>query len=98
MSPKKLELAGEILRRLRARFAPGGLLHYGQGKWYPGEPLPRWALSCFWRKDGTPLWEAAEEDADRRARTSEDAKAFATKVAAILGLSPDYVLAAYEDP
>ncbi|HSS27993.1 MAG TPA: transglutaminase family protein, partial [Usitatibacter sp.] len=98
MSPKKLELAGELLRRLRARFAPGGLLHYGQGKWYPGVPLPRWALSCFWRKDGTPLWEAAEDDANGPARSSEDARAFAVKLAGILGLSPDYVLPAYEDP
>src|SRR6185503_99161 len=77
MSPRKLELAGELLRRLRARFAPGGLLHYGQGKWYPGEPLPRWALSCFWRKDGTPLWEAAEDDTGGPTRTHEDALAFA---------------------
>ena len=98
MSPKKLELATELLRRLRARFAPGGLLHYGQGKWYPGEPLPRWALSCFWRKDGTPLWEGPEDNGIGAARTEEDASRFANRLAELLGIPTRYILPAYEDP
>ena len=101
MSPKKLELATQLLYRLRARFAAGGLLHFGQGKWFPGEPLPRWALSCFWRKDGTPLWEEEKDDiAPTQAgdSTDEDARRLATELAQALSLSPDYVIAAYEDP
>ena len=100
-SEKKYALAVDLLHRLRKRFAPGSLLHFGQGKWYPGEPLPRWALSCHWRRDGVPLWEDekilpglhAEEKA-----TPEEARRFADELAGALGLEADAVIPAYEDP
>ena len=98
-SPRKVALAEDLLRRLRERFAPGGMLHFGQGKWYPGEALPRWALSCFWRRDGTPLWQEAPPAREGTTPpTHEDARRFAVELAQALGLSPDFVMPAHEDP
>ena len=96
MSEKKLELATKLVHRLRDRFAPGGLLHFGQGKWYPSEPLPRWALSCFWRKDGVALWEGEEPSVPLKG--DDDARRFIDDLAQRLGLSPELAIAAYEDP
>ena len=98
---QKRKLAGELLRRLRDHFAPGGLLYYGQGKWYPGEPLPRWQLACFWRKDGKPVWKdpalLADENKDYGFR-QEHAERFIRELAKRLGLKGSYILPGYEDP
>jgi uncharacterized protein (DUF2126 family) len=91
LSPKKRELAEVLLRRLTKRFAPGGFLHMGQGKWYPGEPLPRWALGVYWRGDGIPLWRDPALIADTRADGDADigaAQRFALEIAGELGLDP----------
>jgi uncharacterized protein (DUF2126 family)/transglutaminase-like putative cysteine protease len=100
VSHKKRVLSGTLLRRLRAKFAPGGLLHYGQGKWYPGEPLPRWALGCYWRKDGVPVWSddalIADESKDYGFGASE-ARKLGERIAAYLGVDPQFLLPAYED-
>ena len=101
VGPTKRTLADDLIRKLHARFAPGGLLHYGQGKWYPGETLPRWAFGLYWRKDGVPIWKNSELIApieNPRKAHIEDAELLAEGVAGRLGLGPDYVMPAFEDP
>jgi uncharacterized protein (DUF2126 family) len=96
----KRKLAGELLLRLQRRFAPGGLTHYGQGKWYPGEPLPRWALGCYWRNDGKPLWKDARwlgEPGRDDGNGPAEAQRLVHALAARLGLDAGRVIPAYED-
>jgi uncharacterized protein (DUF2126 family) len=95
----KRERAGHLLGRLAKHFAPHGLLHFGQGKWYPGEPLPRWALSCFFRKDGVPIWRDPSLVADDASPSSgkPDAERFARSLARHLNVNPSYAAPAYED-
>ena len=62
--PTSAALSIDLYKRLKAEYAPTGLAHFGQGKWYPGEPLPRWSLNCFWRRDGEPIWQNPELLAD----------------------------------
>jgi uncharacterized protein (DUF2126 family)/transglutaminase-like putative cysteine protease len=100
VGPTKRALADTLIRRLRDRFAPGGMLHYGQGKWYPGESLPRWAFGLYWRTDGVPLWKSADRIATEKANTNptvDDAKALVHAIAGKLGLDASYAIPAYED-
>ncbi|MBZ5795201.1 transglutaminase family protein [Burkholderia contaminans] len=100
LGPTKRGYATELVQRLRAEYGDGGFLHFGQGKWYPGEQLPRWALSIFWRADGQPVWHDPSLFADERepsAYTTDDAKRFIDALAARLNLTGDFILPGYED-
>ncbi|WP_374621580.1 transglutaminase family protein, partial [Devosia sp.] len=101
VGPTKRAKADALIRRLRERFAPGGLLHYGQGKWYPGETLPRWTFSLYWRRDGKPVWQRADlvarEGVVTDARPGDDRRLL-DAIASSLGLGTETIDAAYEDP
>jgi uncharacterized protein (DUF2126 family)/transglutaminase-like putative cysteine protease len=100
LGPMKYRRGDELARRLRDRLAPGGFLHHGQGKWYPGESLPRWALGIYWRKDGQPIWtnpELVADEAKPKMHNDQDAKAFVTRLAERLGVEPRYAVPGYED-
>jgi len=100
LGPQKRLLAVQLLRRLYARFAAGGLLYSGQGKWYPGEALPRWALACYWRHDGRPVWHDVQLLADETRHYGCDvvqAERFVQKLALRLGVPPELAIAGYED-
>ncbi|MDI1284564.1 MAG: transglutaminase family protein [Reyranella sp.] len=100
LGPEKRRLAGVLFRKLADRFAKKPLLHFGQGKWYPGEQLPRWALGCFWRKDGQPIWRDPHLTAVESkpvGATPEAAQRFALAIAERLQLNPGYLFPAFED-
>jgi uncharacterized protein (DUF2126 family) len=100
LGPTKRMRAQELVLRLRDRYGVGGFLHYGQGKWYPGEQLPRWALSICWRADGQPIWHDPTLFADERVTqhyTAADAQRFALALTRRLGIADTTVQAGYED-
>jgi uncharacterized protein (DUF2126 family)/transglutaminase-like putative cysteine protease len=100
VGPDKRVMGNLLFLRLRDRFAPGGLLHYGQGKWYPGESLPRWALTCIWRKDGVPVWRDPKWIADEGrdyGHTHQDAERFIQRISGVLGVSAAARFPVYED-
>lgn len=98
--PLKRKLAYDLSLRLKKRFAHGGLLHFGQGKWYPGELFPRWQYALYWRKDGQPIWKnddlVAKEGETHY--TFHDAERFAIELTKHLGIDPKNISPTYEDP
>ena len=100
LGEKKRALAGQLLWRLKDKFAPQGIAHFGQGKWYPGEPLPRWALSLYWRKDKQALWQdsgwLADEDRDY-GHAAAEAETYIRALAGALDIEQRRVVPAYED-
>ncbi|MDT5322066.1 MAG: hypothetical protein QOD88_4588 [Mycobacterium sp.] len=103
--PHKRQRASELAARLKAEWAPQGLIHRGQGRWYPGEPLPRWQIALYWRTDGQPLWPddtllADPWSTDSNSTPADDAAAYQllAAIADGLGLPLSQVRPAYEDP
>jgi len=100
LGENKRKIAAKLFRELKARYAPLGLAHFGQGKWYPGEQLPRWSLNCFWRVDGEAIWSDSALIADETRRYPDsiaNAPRLLRAVADRLGVSAEYVFPAYED-
>jgi hypothetical protein len=101
---EKRAKANDLAVRLYQDFAAGGLVQRSQGKWYPGEPLPRWQIGLIWRTDGRPLWSDPTLLADPfdAAGGSEDAPDAAERIARLvterLGLPVEALHPCYEDP
>jgi uncharacterized protein (DUF2126 family)/transglutaminase-like putative cysteine protease len=97
---EKRILSHELIFRLREQFGPNGMLHYGMGKWYPGEPLPRWQYGLYWRKDGFPMWQNKELIAHEKTAkkyTHKEADIFIRELAKHLAISADNISPTYED-
>ena len=100
LGPTKRAYATTLVDKLRQEYGDGGFLHFGQGKWYPGEQLPRWALSIYWRADGQPVWKNPKLFSDEQTiahYTSKDAEKFVHTLSKKLGLADQFIEPAYED-
>ena len=98
--PLKRQLAYDLSLRLKNRFAHGGLLHFGQGKWYPGELFPRWQYALYWRNDGLPMWknDALVAKEGQTKYTFHEAELFTKELTKYLGIDTNNITPAYEDP
>ena len=97
---EKQKLSNSLIKKLSNHFGAGGLFHYGQGKWYPGEPTPRWQMALYWRKDGKPVWKNKDLLADFSKDYNysvEDARRFMIYLSKMLGVSENNIMAGYED-
>jgi uncharacterized protein (DUF2126 family) len=101
LGPTKRRYADRLIRRLARRFGSGYLLHDGQGKWYPGEQVPRWALSCHWRRDGEPIWRDpelfAKAESNDRTLGPDHAQRFIEALAERLQVDPERCVPGFED-
>lgn len=97
---RKAELGDTLLRKLYSLWGQGGFLHHGQGKWYPGEQLPRWAHACYSLRDGTAIWQDpslfAETGRDY-GHTAADAERFIRGLIDSLALRRHGLMPAHED-
>jgi len=99
-SPAKRVRGFDLTQRLYRAFASGGLIWSGEGKWYPGEAVPRWAYGIFWRKDGYPVWRNLALLADPTVPGQadlEEPKKLIEAISHALGLGTESILPALED-
>ena len=100
MGPTKRGYSIQLFKRLVEKYAKKGLIHFGQGKWYPGEQLPRWSLNAFWRRDGEPVWNDPSlvgDEANPTEITEDMPRRFLTALTEKLGMSGKHIFDAYED-
>ncbi|MDO6596660.1 transglutaminase family protein [Oceanihabitans sp. 2_MG-2023] len=98
--PHKQKLAKDLSQRLYDKFGNGAVLHHAQGKWYPGEPLPRWQIEICWRKDGRPIWfnkKYLATFADDFVVPANTDKLFLETLTKYLGVSSQHIIPGFED-